>query len=153
MAKFIDPLEIEYMDGRFWRVTVPFDYAVGAPDGTTVIHVPVGFVTDFASVPKLFWNLIPPTGWYGKAAVLHDYLYKYGWIGKLQISRKYADDVLNEAMCVLRAKWILEHGLSKADHPELPHGELHSLAIREMIYWGVRIGGWMVWDGYRKSIA
>lgn len=38
--------------------------------------VPKGFVTDFASVPEILQGLIPPTGRYGKAAVIHDYLYR-----------------------------------------------------------------------------
>lgn len=36
--------------------------------------VPQGFVTDLASVPRVFWSLLPPQGGYEAAAVLHDYL-------------------------------------------------------------------------------
>lgn len=39
------------------------------------VTVPAGFVTDFASVPKILWSIFPPTGWYQRAALLHDYLY------------------------------------------------------------------------------
>jgi hypothetical protein len=39
------------------------------------VTVPVGFVTDFASIPRLFWSLLRPDGNYAYAAVLHDYLY------------------------------------------------------------------------------
>src|SRR5262249_35732270 len=39
------------------------------------IMVPRGFVTDFASVPRLFWSLLPPIGRYGYAALFHDYVY------------------------------------------------------------------------------
>lgn len=59
------------------------------------IHVPRGFDTDGASVPRIFWVLIPPWGRYGMAAVLHDLLYR------LHIcTRRQADDVLLEAMWV-----------------------------------------------------
>lgn len=139
------------MDGRNWKIAAPFDYAVGAPNGATIVHVPVGFVTDFASIPRLFWNILPPTGWYGAAAVVHDYCYRYGRIGALVIDRLYADDVLNEAMCVLRAAWVLEHGLSKAGYPEIPHGEFHSLLEREIIFLGVRAGGFVAWNAYRNA--
>jgi hypothetical protein len=39
------------------------------------VEVPVGFVTDLASVPRLFWSLLRPDGDYAYAAIVHDYLY------------------------------------------------------------------------------
>ena len=39
------------------------------------ISVPVGFVTDFASIPREFWSLLRPDGNYAYAAVIHDFLY------------------------------------------------------------------------------
>lgn len=43
--------------------------------GGGIITVPAGFRTDFASVPKIFWNILPPTGEYSVPAIVHDYLY------------------------------------------------------------------------------
>lgn len=37
--------------------------------------VPKGFVTDLASIPPIFWSVLPPDGDYAYAAILHDYLY------------------------------------------------------------------------------
>jgi hypothetical protein len=59
--------------------------------GTTVV-VPVGFITDFASVPRA-----PLTFWLAgdrarAAAVVHDYLYSIGF------DREQADNVFLEAM-------------------------------------------------------
>lgn len=57
------------------------------------VTVPTGFVTDFASIPRLFWSLLRPDGEYAYAAVVHDFLY---WT---QVrSRDEADDVLKLAM-------------------------------------------------------
>jgi hypothetical protein len=39
-----------------------------------MIRVPVGYRTDFASIPRFFWRILPPAGRYGKAAVVHDWL-------------------------------------------------------------------------------
>ena len=58
--------------------------------------VPAGFVTDFASIPRLFWRVLPPTGSYGKAAVIHDYLYRTG-----AFTRSICDGIFLEAMCEL----------------------------------------------------
>jgi hypothetical protein len=39
------------------------------------VDVPVGFVTDLASIPRIFWSLLRPDGEYAYAAIVHDYLY------------------------------------------------------------------------------
>jgi hypothetical protein len=150
MAGFLDPLMLEYLDGRFYKVTAPFNYAVGYPDGKTIVHVPAGFITDFASIPRVLWSFIPPTGFYGKAAVIHDFLYLNGNINGMVIPQKYADDVLNEGMVVLASAWILEHGRTEPGQPYIPRGELKTLVEREIIYKGVRIGGFLTWKKYRK---
>lgn len=57
------------------------------------VDVPVGFVTDFASIPRPFWTLLPPEGEYAYAAILHDFIY---WTQDR--SRKEADTVFRLAM-------------------------------------------------------
>jgi hypothetical protein len=37
--------------------------------------VPKGFVTDMASIPRVFWSILRPDGNYAYSAILHDYLY------------------------------------------------------------------------------
>jgi hypothetical protein len=58
------------------------------------ITVPFGFVTDFASVPRLLWSLFSPTGRYGYAAVFHDFVY---W-EQDAITRKETDRVFRDTM-------------------------------------------------------
>ena len=71
---FINQAEIEQLpDGRRWRLTDSFGFWSFS---TGLITVPQGFETDLASVPKLFWNILPPFGRYTDAAILHDYLYR-----------------------------------------------------------------------------
>ena len=41
----------------------------------SAVTVPIGFVTDFASIRRLFWSALPPDGPYIYPAILHDYLY------------------------------------------------------------------------------
>lgn len=52
-----------------------FDYVATVAGISWTIHIPVGFTTDFASIPRALWTILPPTGRYGKAAVVHDFLY------------------------------------------------------------------------------
>lgn len=79
--------------GRNWTLNAPFSYdsSVGR------IDVPAGFVTDFASVPKLLWNVLPPFGRYGNAAIIHDYLYRTQGYA----SKPVADAIFLEAMKAL----------------------------------------------------
>lgn len=59
-----------------WVVKKEFRYYVDG-DKDKVVIVPRGFLTDGATVPRLFWGIIPPWGKYGQAVVLHDYLCEF----------------------------------------------------------------------------
>lgn len=39
------------------------------------VDVPAGFVTDFASIPRVFWSILRPDGEYTYPAIIHDYMY------------------------------------------------------------------------------
>jgi hypothetical protein len=57
------------------------------------VKVPKGFVTDLASIPRLFYSALRPDGEYAYAAIIHDYLY---W--DQQTSRETADEIFRLAM-------------------------------------------------------
>lgn len=75
-----------------------FSFDATIKDSTESITVPVGFMTDFASVPFLLRGLIPRWGKHGKAAVIHDWLY---WQQPNGVTREQADDVMDQGMRVL----------------------------------------------------
>ena len=58
-----------------------------------IIVVPAGFVADFASTPRALWSVLPPTGRYQLAAVVHDFLY---W--DQGCTREQADAIFRVAM-------------------------------------------------------
>lgn len=43
---------------------------------TTICNIPIpkGFITDGATIPKLFWNILSPFGRFFKSCALHDYI-------------------------------------------------------------------------------
>lgn len=88
-----------------WVLTNDFTYHVGKLPSDLVAFVPRGFITDGASVPRVFWSFFPPWGPYGQAAILHDYLCNYLCLfengKKKYITRKQCDDIFLEAMDVL----------------------------------------------------
>ena len=61
-----------------------------------LIKVPKGFVTDYASIPKLLRAIILPYGKHSGASVVHDYLYSKGC--ELNIERKKADKIFLEIL-------------------------------------------------------
>lgn len=90
-ADFLTPLLLRYVDGRVWELIEAFSYKSDQFD--RVIDIPAGFMTDFASIPRVFWRILPPTGQYGKAAVVHDWLYRTG-----AVTRAQADAIFLEGM-------------------------------------------------------
>jgi hypothetical protein len=90
-----------------WATSKEITYRPG--DRRYEITVPKGFVTDLASIPRLFWDLLPPDGPWVKAAVIHDYLYytKGSGVWKCHprtidrptdYSKDESDSILKEAM-------------------------------------------------------
>jgi hypothetical protein len=106
-------------DMHNWIVLEPVVYVIG--DTSDRIVVPAGFVTDLASIPRAFWGppfYLTPAGQYGRAAIIHDYLY---WSQKC--SRDQADRLLIIAM--------KESNVGTFDE--------------DVIYRGVQIGGLTAW--------
>ena len=119
MSRFTDALVVSPLaDGRTWVLLRPFGYDVGNEGSANTVEVRVGFMTDFASIPRLFWIVLPRWGKYGNAAVVHDWLY---W--SQNRSRSEADNIMLEAMGVL----------------SVPTWQKYP------IYWGVRAFGWIAW--------
>lgn len=96
MSSFTEKLYLEPVGSNEWRLVSSFTYYVRDKNSNEKITVPAGFVTDFASVPRIFWNILPPWGQYGKAAIIHDYLYY-----TKEYPKKKADRIFLEAMKVL----------------------------------------------------
>jgi hypothetical protein len=100
LSRFTEVLLVSPLaDGKTWVIGRPFGYDVGSEGSGETIEVPVGFQTDFASVPRPFWWLLPRWGRYGNAAVIHDYCY---W--EQRYTRKRADEIFREAMRVLQVR-------------------------------------------------
>lgn len=124
MSKFLTPLDVEEIsDSIFAVANAPFQYQSDLLK--KIIVVPVGFYTDFASVPRylpLVYAALGDTA--HEPAVIHDWLY-YSAL----TDRKTSDAILLEAMKV----W----GMSAWRYYP--------------IYWGVRAGGFVAWNEHRKA--
>lgn len=116
MARFTEDVSVvNRLAGRVheWELLEPISYYLREEDGETV-HVPPGFRTDFASVPRPFWFWVAPWGRHGRAAVLHDFLYQLGSItlpdgSRRRPSKREADRIFLEAMEVLDREILSRH--------------------------------------------
>jgi hypothetical protein len=128
MAKFKSELVVRLLNqqaaqGRGnWEVQKPLVYETDLRPNDII--VPVGFQTDFASVPRLPYIFLIVGDIAQEAAVIHDYLYETQILG-----RRDADRVLREAALVTGCKW-------------------HQAWI---LYIGVRIGGWYGWNKFASN--
>lgn len=122
MIYFPDELQIKdagiLRGSRRFKLIAPFAYM----SSCGIITVPAGFVTDGASIPRVFWSILDPFGSYFKAAVIHDFLYS-PW--NIRFDRAESDQLFKEAMYNSGLDW----------------------PTREAIYRAVRLFGWRHFKG------
>src|SRR4029078_6772602 len=89
------------------------------------VTVPIGFVTDLASIPQMLWSIgLRPEGQYSRAAIIHYSLY---W--SQQCTREQADRLLLIAMKESNVGTIQE----------------------DLIYAAVHTAGGTAWDNNKKE--
>jgi len=126
---------------RKWRVMEDYDYTL--KDGT-VVRILSRFVFDGASIPKIFWAFLSPTGLLLIPGLLHDYAYKMNFIWsltdteyegkkdlipyKINAGQKYWDQMFrDEAIRVNGFKWI-----------------------NYCAWIALRMFGWVAWNKHRR---
>ena len=88
----ITELKTTPIDDKYWLVNEEYRYQTSKG----LVVVPKGFRTDYASVPRVFRNIINSYGKHGRAAVVHDWLYSSRC--EVNISRAEADKIFLEIM-------------------------------------------------------
>jgi len=115
MARFLDPLIVQAIDEETWKLTEDLRYE---SDIVGPVNVRAGFITDFASVPRLPLAYLLAGNTAHAAAVIHDWLYQTKPCTKSQ-----ADRTFREAMGVTGiAPWR-----------------------KNMMYAAVTVAGWPAW--------
>ncbi len=123
MKAFPDPLIFQHAGvcngSMILRLTHRFRY-LSTEHGE--IEVPVDFLTDGASVPRVFWGILCPFGDYFGAALIHDFLYSPH---NRCFTRATCDAIFLAAMKDAGVPWLR----------------------RRVIYRAVRLGGWASFKG------
>jgi hypothetical protein len=110
-------------DYYYTNGVIEWEPSTKSPQGLAVT-IPIGFVTDLASIPRVFWSLLSPHARYTYPAIVHDYLY---W--KQPCDRDTADRVLRLAM------------------EDVGVGEATAVTIYEAVH----IGGASAWSSNAKA--
>jgi hypothetical protein len=121
--KFVGNFITQDLDDQEWLIVDAYAFF----DSKDVLHhVYKKTKTDGASIPRVLWILVghPRSTDIAQAAGLHDVHYQRGGH-----SRKRCDEILIEGMEVLGAGWWK----------------------RKTVYYGLRAGGWVAWNKYRKK--
>lgn len=127
MSKVLTPLRVEPIDGDRWTVVEPYRCV---SDHLGLIEVPAGFVTDFNSVPRVFWNILAPTEYF-HSAIPHDLLYQRGALAGVKVDRAAADAVHAEFLVFDQA----------------PDWKRRTFGL------ALRSWGWIAWNRYRRADA
>ena len=86
---------------RQWEVMEDWTYTLRSG---RQIFIPAGYIFNGASIPRIFWGILSPTGILLIPALPHDFAYEYGWVWMIGkdgvkekfgkgIERKYWDDL------------------------------------------------------------
>lgn len=116
-AEFLDPLRVQHVEGPWWELTDSLRY--WSEYTQEEIVVPNGFVTDFASVPRLPVVYLLFGSIADRPAVVHDFCYRMK-----DFSRWVSDSVFLEAMEV----------------------DGYDSITASTMFTGVRLGGWYSYD-------
>lgn len=99
MAEFLEIPSLDIHGASEWKLEERLVYQSDL--WPNKIIVPAGFVTDLASIPRIFRSLIPQNGKHRLAAIVHDYLCRE-WN---PAHRPLADRIFLEAMELLGVSW------------------------------------------------
>lgn len=110
----LNSLELKDLKNSKFELLSDYSYIVKNRE----IRVPKGFITDFASVPRIFNIFILPYGKHSSASLIHDWLYSKNC--NIEATRKEADRIFLEIM--------------KED--------LVNIFKRKSMYFAVRLFGW-----------
>ena len=121
---------------RQWRVCEDWHYTLR--DGTNIL-IPTGFTFDGASIPRLLWMFLSPTGLLFIPGLIHDYAYKYNKLLSVDTDGNLVDYQAGAG----KAYWdkvFRETGI-----------EVNGITFIAFLAWfALAIGGWLPWWKHRN---
>lgn len=119
---------------RKWELTKDFIYKIDR----RLYVIPKGFIFDGASVPKFFRSWLSPMGVLLIGGLVHDYGYKYQQL--LYQNKKNTNGVKDQ-------KWM------DATFRDININVNGFFVMNYLAYYALRLGGFLAWNGHRKTNA
>ena len=123
-----------YFAARRWLVSE--DYFLYIPWFNETLFIPKGFKFDAASIPRLLWPLLSPTGILLTGSLFHDFGYRYNYLLNdkkekifVKKGRKFLDNLIKDIT-------IYVNGYS---------------FMADTVYYILRISGWVAWHNWRNK--
>ena len=90
-------LKIWLTQSRKWEIAEEFNFFINGVE----YRISEGFIFDGASIPRLFWAVLSPTGILLVPGLVHDYVYRYQGLfsfiaGLIPYTRKQSDQLFRE---------------------------------------------------------
>lgn len=117
MTQYPDIRVRKFPSGKidWWEVTE--DCEVTNITGEKFI-IEAGYISNFASVPRVFWSIIPPHGRSANASIVHDYMYEHVMDYRLLVDFFFFRNLLNDVpewQAVLMATIVRLRGKKRWD--------------------------------------
>jgi len=128
---------------REWLLIEDWKCKILGADYTYII--PAGFVFDGASIPRAFWNILSPTGYLFLAGLVHDFVYKYGFLFAYSTLENFDGKeprVYREYYDQKEADYKFETLAHKIC--------LGAFIFTKVALVSLRAFGWITWNRYRK---
>jgi hypothetical protein len=111
MPFLLKTIRVEQVGDVLWKLLATVVY-LGRYGTYTV---PVGYLTDFASVPRWLWWFTPQSGRWNGAAIVHDWLITNGLLGEIDITSPQVDAEFRHALHAcgvgLIRRWLMWAGV------------------------------------------
>lgn len=129
---FFKAIWVWFFGDRKWILKEDFEFELSGKKH----YIPKGFVFDGASVPRFLWVFLSPVGILLLGSMIHDYLYEYGYLPRIDGSHGYKG--IERVGCdrMFRDICIDVNGM---------------IVLNSVAYLAVRIGGWVGWKRRRKT--
>jgi len=107
--------------------------------------IPKGFIFDGASIPRLFWNMLSPSGYLFLAGLFHDFPYKYGFVYIYSII-----DSLDGGQPRIIKTWLDQKEADQKFEAMADKICMGAKFFTAVAYKSLRAFGFITWNKYRK---
>lgn len=145
-------LNLKPNSDRMYILAEPYVYCWLKGETLYRLIIPVGFETDIASVPQIFWSLgLTPDGKQRAASVLHDFLFhcNYEFDGVCPEGTYQKFDELNQVWVNIKDEWTIRQA-NLLFGRVLRESKVNFIK-RRLLFLGVDFFAWTMWQHKKEK--